>query len=215
MNYDMPEAPVTADLFSSGTVLRFHDEYRQQGNASPQVHWLGYECLKCPLDLWIYQEIVTSYRPDVVIEGGTASGGSALYLATVMDAIGHGRVVTMDFEYKPDERPKHERITYLAGDTLGADMLRMVRECTRIAARKVLILDDGHSHEHVEAELNQYTPLLNPGDWLIVEDTNLGGPYWGLKRYLEAHPGEQWERQVQCERLLMTFNPWGYWRKMQ
>lgn len=216
----MPEAPHHGDLFPNGNVVLFHDEYRKQneGVGPPRVRWLGTECLKCPLDLWIYQEIITSYRPDVVIEGGTASGGSALYMATVMDAIGHGQIVTMDWD-ADDTRPKHDRITYLTGDTLNLGMNKALREWMEDMPsrpqRKVMILDDGHSCDHVEKELALHTPLLNPGDWLIVEDTNLGGPYWGLKAYLEAHPEEQWERQTQCERLLLTFNPWGYWRKVK
>src|SRR5687768_17883515 len=38
--------------------------------------------LKCPTDLWLYQEMIHELRPDVIMETGTAWGGSALYLAS-------------------------------------------------------------------------------------------------------------------------------------
>lgn len=44
--------------------------------------------LKLPLDLWIFQEIIHESKPDVIVEAGTFDGGSALYLATILDAIG-------------------------------------------------------------------------------------------------------------------------------
>jgi cephalosporin hydroxylase len=46
--------------------------------------WLGIQTSKCPLDLWIYQEIIFELKPDIIIESGTAKGGecfiSSLYV---------------------------------------------------------------------------------------------------------------------------------------
>ena len=39
------------------------------------LSWMGYEMFKCPLDLWIYQEIIVRERPDLIIEVGTYKGG--------------------------------------------------------------------------------------------------------------------------------------------
>ena len=36
--------------------------------------------LKCPLDMWIYQEIVFETQPDVIVETSTAHGGGAWFL---------------------------------------------------------------------------------------------------------------------------------------
>ena len=54
------------------------------------TRWLGRRLLKCPLDLWIYQELFDEIRPDVVVECGTAGGGSAWYFAGLFDLIGNG-----------------------------------------------------------------------------------------------------------------------------
>ena len=37
-----------------------------------ETHWLGTPALKCPLDLWVYQEIIQELRPDVIVETGVA-----------------------------------------------------------------------------------------------------------------------------------------------
>src|SRR4051812_31456755 len=80
-------------------VRQFHDLYYRrwaEGGQTISIGWLGYETLKCPLDLWIYQELIVAGRPDVIVETGTRFGGSALFLASVCDQIGHGRVVSID-----------------------------------------------------------------------------------------------------------------------
>ena len=42
-----------------------------------ETYWLGKQVAKCPLDLWIYQEIIFETKPQVLIETGTSGGGSA------------------------------------------------------------------------------------------------------------------------------------------
>ena len=55
------------------------------------THWLGTPLLKCPLDLWIYQELLHEIRPHLIVETGTRYGGSAAYLASLCDLLDHGR----------------------------------------------------------------------------------------------------------------------------
>jgi cephalosporin hydroxylase len=195
--------------FCDDLTRQFHDHYRDPG--PPRVTWLGVEALKCPLDLWIYQELITQLKPAVVIEGGTCAGGSALFMATVMDALGAGEVITMDFD-GDENRPKHSRITYVLGDTLKFETFQKVANLVGDKRPRMLILDDGHSHEHVAAELDIYHGLLEPGDILIVEDTDLGGPFWGLQAFFDKHPEREWVKLTEAEKLKLTFNPQGYWR---
>lgn len=171
---------------------------------------MGRECVKCPLDLWIYQEILFELRPKVVYENGTCAGGTSLFLAHVMDILGRGIVVTTDWDHDPS-RPDHPRMFQNIGDTLDPETLKRATAIANGASPRMLILDDGHSEEHVFAELELWGPMLRTGDYLVVEDTNLGGPLWGLERYLAKHPG-RFARDESRERLLMTQNPKGYWR---
>jgi cephalosporin hydroxylase len=38
----------------------------------------------------------------------------------------------------------------------------------------LVVLDSDHSAEHVRNELELYAPMLRVGDWLVIEDTNIG-----------------------------------------
>lgn len=91
------------------------------------TRWLGTPIQKCPTDLWIYQEIIFELRPDVVIETGTADGGSALFFASLFDLIGKGRIITIDVQ-DVKERPKHDRITYLLGSSTAKEIVEQVKK---------------------------------------------------------------------------------------
>jgi cephalosporin hydroxylase len=180
--------------------------------------WLGTPMLKCPLDLWVYQELLCRVRPDVILETGTNQGGSAHYLASICDLLGNGRVVTVDISSEW-ERPEHPRITYLQGSSTAPEVLD---EMVAAASGTVMvILDSDHSAAHVLDELIAYCPLVTPGSYLIVEDTNVNGhpaaPGWGpgpmeaLERFLPSHP--EFTSDADCEKLFLTFNPRGYLRR--
>ena len=85
-------------------VNEFAVRYFEEGDRTwHNTYWLGTRVLKLPLDLWMYQELLFRERPDVIIESGTFSGGSALYLASICDLIGAGRVVTPRLTWIPIE----------------------------------------------------------------------------------------------------------------
>src|SRR5207237_5612429 len=88
----------------------YYDGAEGKGRPFEDTQWMGVPCLKCPLDLWAYQEIVFETKPDLIIETGSYKGGSALFLAHLFDLMGNGHVVSIDIEHR--ERPQHPRITY-------------------------------------------------------------------------------------------------------
>ena len=103
-------------------VARFHKLYyqaRERGITWGDTYWLGTQVLKCPFDLWVYQEILFSARPGLIIETGTYKGVSALFLACICDLIGTGHVVSVDIAFR-DGRPEHSRITYLTGSSTSS-----------------------------------------------------------------------------------------------
>ena len=61
--------------------------------------YAGVRTVKCPLDWWVYQEILWERRPDVVVEIGNYMGGTLLALAHQLDAIGQGRVIGVDLQH--------------------------------------------------------------------------------------------------------------------
>src|SRR5262245_12885665 len=112
------------------TVRRFHqlfyERWRITHGDTISLTWFGHLLYKCPMDLWMYQELIVERRPDVIVECGTFQGGSALYFAMLQDLLGHGEVITIDIE-APAEPPKHERITYLTGSSTDASVVADVR----------------------------------------------------------------------------------------
>jgi cephalosporin hydroxylase len=202
-------------------VRRFHDLYYRRWEAGADtinLSWFGYELQKSPLDMWIYQELLVRTRPDVVIEAGTRTGGSALFLAMVLDQIGRGQVITIDTE-RWEGRPEHPRLTYLMGSSTDPTVVAEVKH--QATGRALVILDDDHRADHVYAELITYSPLVQPGDYLIVEDTNINGhptlpefgpgPMEAVDRFLSQN--DDFVIDERCERFMLTLHPRGYLRR--
>jgi cephalosporin hydroxylase len=186
------------------------------------TYWLGRPVLKCPLDLWIYQEILHETRPDVIVECGTAGGGSAWYFACLMDLIGNGRVVTIDLG-QSSRRPRHERITYLTGSSVAPEMVEKVRSLIGERDRVMVVLDSDHSMPHVLEELRTYKDLVSPGSYLAVEDTCINGhpvvplfgpgPWEAVDEFLRET--DAFVRDTSREKFFLTFNPGGYLKRVK
>jgi cephalosporin hydroxylase len=198
-------------------VDRFHDLYYRKNGA--YCWFLGHQAMKSPLDLWVYQEIVAETRPDFVVETGTLHGASALWLAAVCQMVGHGRVVTIDKRRRP-ECPEHPLIDYVQGYSTEPATVGKVRDYIA-GGRAMVILDSSHRMEHVLDELQRYAPLVAPGCYLIVEDTNVNGhptypdygpgPMEALDAFLETDDAFEIDRGR--ERFFLTMNPRGYLRR--
>jgi cephalosporin hydroxylase len=202
----------------------FHKLYYTRwlaGADTINLSWFGYQLLKCPLDLWIYQEILVRTAPELVIETGTFRGGSALYIASILDLLGQGEIISIDVEARQD-RPRHPRITYLLGSSVDSAIVEEVR--VRADGRStMIILDSDHHADHVYRELVTYSSMVRPGGYLIVEDTNVNGhpafpnfgpgPMEAADRFLKEDGG--FDIDLLANRFLMTLNPRGYLRRVR
>ncbi len=211
-------------LRSSGEIVdRFHRLYfdaHLRGGTWADTRWLGIPVAKCPLDLWVYQEIVHETRPELLVETGTYTGGSALFFASLFDLLGAGQVVTVDTDIH-EARPEHERITYLSGSSIEPRIVEQVAALAAGAERVLVVLDSDHRREHVLAELRAYADIVTPGSYLIVEDTNVNGhpvapefgpgPLEAVERFLAEDDRFAVDRSR--EKFLLTFNPSGFLRR--
>jgi cephalosporin hydroxylase len=207
-----------------GTVAeQFHKLYYdlgEQGKTWMDTRWLGVPVGKIPFDLWIYQEILFETKPDLIIECGTSSGGSAYYLAGLMDLLGKGRIVTIDVVVCAN-LPAHPRIQYLTGSSISPEIVEMVKKNIQPGNSVMVILDSDHSAPHVLRELQIYSPLVTKGDYLIVEDSNLNGhPVWpahgpgpmeAVQEFLATN--NEFKIDKSREKFLVSFNPNGYLRR--
>jgi cephalosporin hydroxylase len=186
--------------------------------------WMGVVTCKSPSDMWNYQEILCSLKPSLVIEFGTARGGSALFFASVMRQISNRfRVFSVDKEDGAiDEVAKHHP---------DIELLTMSSTDPRVAARisalrlehpgpVFAILDSDHTKDHVLAELELMRSLLVPGDYLIVEDSNINGrpvlpgsgpgPFEAIEEYFRRFPDDYTHDVEREKKFGFTFAPGGF-----
>lgn len=206
------------------TVREFHQLYYDlgpQGKTWGDTRWFGVRAGKCPLDLWLYQELLFELKPDLIIETGTAEGGSALFLAAMCDLLGRGRVITVDVDGR--ERPSHPRVTYLLGSSVAPEITSQLDAARRGVSTCLVVLDSDHSKDHVLQELRIYQRYVTAGSYLIVEDTNVNGhPVFpehgpGPMEALDVFLRETQDFQIDeaKHKFLMTFNPRGYLKRVR
>jgi cephalosporin hydroxylase len=196
--------------------------YNRHDQTWDQTKWLGVPIEKNPLDLMIFQEIIYEVKPDVIVEAGTADGGSALYMATILEMLQKGRIITIDIAASP-KRPANPRIQYLIGSSTSTEIVDKVKSAISPTEKVMVVLDSDHRKEHVLKELLIYSKLVTKGSYLILEDTNNNGhpvrPDFGpgsmeaLQEYQKDH--SDLETDKSREKLFVTFNPNGYLRKVK
>ena len=186
------------------------------------THWLGVPIFKLPSDLFLYQEIIYELKPDLIIECGTCYGGSALYLASILDLIGKGHVVTIDIFPQPN-RPSHDRITYVTASSVSVHAVQTILNMRKPDDVILVILDSDHSKEHVSKELLLYKSIVTTGSYIIVEDTSINGnpllPDWGpgpmeaVEEFLTKNSNFIIDESK--HKFFISFNPKGFLKKIQ
>ena len=184
------------------------------------ITYRGVPCLKCPFDYVIYQMILNEVKPDLIIEIGTNTGGSALYMAELLDAIGNGIIHTIDIDDRSYlEVKNHNRIKLFHEGWESYDLKNVD------GFNKVLVIEDS-SHEYLNTKnvINKFYRLVTKGSYLIIEDGIIdalgwksnynGGPVKAIKEFLPKHP----EFILEYKWLNMfgkdaTFNTLGYLKK--
>jgi cephalosporin hydroxylase len=203
----------------------FHRLFYHDRSTWPQNTWLGVPTQQNPNDVWITQEILFDVKPDVLVEAGTAAGGSAILWAMILEQINpDSRVITIDIANQSQEARRHpialERVRFLLGSSTAPEIVDEVRR--EVEGKRVLvILDSDHAQHHVAEELELYAPMVSPGSYLIVQDTNVNGhpvflkhgpgPWEAVEAFLARN--SQFEVDESRERLLFTMHPRGYLKR--
>lgn len=210
--YDKEKYDGYAKIIKDFSALYYEQSRQTWGN----TRWRGVPVLKAPTDLWIYQELVEQLRPDLIIETGTCYGGSALFLRDMLDTIfKSGHVMSIDITHEHvASKAKAEGITYITGSSVAEATIAQVKQYINYAyvQRTIVMLDSDHSKDHVLKELALYAPLVTVGGVLIVEDTNVEGPFQALQEWAPAHPEFRFEPM--CEKFMLTFNRGGYFERI-
>jgi cephalosporin hydroxylase len=205
-------------------------EYRYSYNFT----WLGRPIIQFPDDIVAMQEIIWRVKPDLIVETGIAHGGSLMLWASMLALLGNGgQVLGVDVDIRQPNRVEIERhplapgITMIQGSSIDPAVVAEVRDRAARAARVLVVLDSNHTHDHVLAELEQYSPLVRAGSYLVVFDTVVedmpdgsfpdrpwgkgNNPKTAVRHFLAHNDRFQVDQAVEAK-LLLTVAPGGYLR---
>jgi cephalosporin hydroxylase len=142
--------------------------------------WMGRPIIQLPEDLIRLQEVIVAVQPDVIVETGVAHGGSLMFSASLLKAMGGGRVIGVDVEIRPHNREAIEThflgplVSLIEGNSTDASVVGAVRGDLRESDKVMVLLDSDHTKAHVAAELDEYAPLVSPGSYIVVMDGIMG-----------------------------------------
>lgn len=142
--------------------------------------WLGVPIIQMPADVMATQEVIWSTKPDIIIETGIARGGSVLFMASILELIGKGRVIGVDIDIRAHNResieshPMSKRVMMIEGPSSDPETVAEVTASIPDGASVMVVLDSDHSRDHVLSELRAYAPLVTKGCYLVVADTLVG-----------------------------------------
>jgi cephalosporin hydroxylase len=130
------------------------------------MQYRGLPLFKTAYDFSIYSMLLGSLRPRVVIELGSGSGASAIWMADLLRTFGvEGHVYSVDLK-KPNQ--EHAGVTFIEGDCLAIDAV-FDEAFLRSAAHPWLFIED--AHVNVSGVLNYFDTYLASGDYVVVEDS--------------------------------------------
>ncbi|GAB1360965.1 hypothetical protein MASR1M32_02010 [Rhodobacter sp.] len=66
--------------------------------------WMGVPIIQMPADVMATQEVIWATKPDVIIETGVARGGSVLFMASLLEMMGNGKVIGVDIDIRAHNR---------------------------------------------------------------------------------------------------------------
>ena len=138
--------------------------------------WLGRPIIQLPEDLIRIQEVIYRVKPDVIIETGVAHGGSLVFYASLLTAMGRGRVIGVDIEIRPHNRtaieahPLSSRITLIEGDSIQPETVDRVAKEIGQPGAALVILDSKHTRDHVLSELRLYSRFVTVDSYIVAAD---------------------------------------------
>ncbi len=217
-----PSGPTNAEALA-----HFYEIWTHNKNTVWTNRWLGIPTIQNPMDVWITQEIIVEIKPDFIVEAGTFHGGSAALWATILEQVNpNGRVITIDIEEKSAAARRlpivKRKVDFVIGSSTAPEVVAKVTK--KVEGGKVLvILDSLHTKKHVLNELYAYGPLVSVGSYIIVQDSFVNGhplyPDWGpgpweaIEAFLPSN--DHFKMDKTRERLLFTYNPNGFLRRVR
>ncbi len=169
-------------------------------------------CVKIQEDLDRYRTIIEATKPDVIVETGTAQGGSARWFRSLGPD-----VITIDVEKVFVDGAG---ISQIEGSSTDPVVVEHVMNRLGNWMRVMVVLDSDHHADHVAREIELYGPLVTPGCYLVVEDgivrwmpkEDYPGPLEAISEMLEHNP-KWWADHDIEDKFPATMFPDGWWKR--
>lgn len=146
------------------------------------MRWRGIPLMKNVFDFAMYPMLIAELRPQTIFEVGSGLGASAIWFADHLTFCGiAGRVHSVD---RVRVEVEHPGVEYLEGDCSDPEHL-FEAELLRRAPHPWLVVED--AHHNVAGVLEHLHEYLSPGDYLVVEDSDVKRET--LRRFVAAHLG--------------------------
>lgn len=181
----------------------------------------GIPCLKNPIDLSLYTKLIWDLRPGSLIEIGSNRGGSALWFADHLTAVGLNCPV-LSIDLQPPTDIADPRIEFMAGDAARLEECLSQDLLTRLAHPWLIIEDSSHLYSVTIATIRFLAGTMRTGDVLVVEDGVIddlgladaydGGPNRAVAEFIAALPRTFRVMEEYCDTFgtNATYNPNGY-----
>jgi cephalosporin hydroxylase len=135
-----------------------------------QYKYKGISCLKDPFDFALYQKLLWELKPRTIIEIGSHTGGSGLWLA---DLLRSWKFKTKIYSFDitpPVIKKKPRKLKFHKADVYKLDE-SILTKVLENAQHPILIIEDGpHTFEGSLNVLNFANKYLKSGDYVIIED---------------------------------------------
>lgn len=181
---------------------------------------------KHPVEMALYTRLLWEAKPRTIIEIGTKAAGTATWLSDQLKTFGiDGRIISVDL-YPP--RPPEgmpTNVLLLRGDANDLALTLTPALLSTLPRPWIVIEDASHKYSATLAVLRFFAPLLQMGEYLVVEDANVtemgldarfdGGPARAIAEFLEEF-GNEFEIDARyCDQYgrNVTGNPNGYLRR--
>ena len=171
--------------------------------------WLGRPIIQLPEDMIRLQEVIHSVGPDVIVETGVAHGGGLVFYASLCKAMDRGRVIGVDIEIRSHNRsaieahPLFPLITLIEGSSIDPSIVDQVKSQISPDEKVMVFLDSALHKQHVLEELRAYSPLVNPGSYIVAMD-GIMEQIVGAPR---SAPDWSWNNPRQAVLEFVTENP--------
>ena len=186
-----------------------------------KMSYRGIPLRKCPFDYIIYQMIISELQPDLIIEIGSDQGGSALYMADILEFNNKGIVHAIDIKNNENKFVnENKRIKWFSKGWENY-------EVDKTKYNNILIIEDSTHYSHdTLAILKKFNEYVTINSYFIIEDGIVdelkmskafyGGPLKAIKEFIKLNDDFIVDRKW-CDffGVNATFNVNGYLKKIR